>query len=546
MSAKPIIPQSDFTLMLRVDEPDFPSAREFVSKFSVAVKTPEHIHIYKIDAVSLWNASVLGYDSQWILEGLARFSDFDTPRNVEFFIREQIARYGSVVFVPDSELFFLMKIREAHIEREVANLRGFDEFVEEKIVAGTYRIGKKFRGKLKAYLIELGFPVEDRIGFLPGEPLEISLTEGWGMRGYQKDAVEAFWQGGNDTGGSGVVVLACGGGKTIVAIGVLEKAQTKTLIITTTANAAFQFKHEILARTSLREDQVGIYSAHDRQVRDITITTYSMLTYRENETKEFKYLDIFESANWGLIVYDEVHVLPAPVFSFSTSLQAKRRLGLTATLVREDGKEPMIFGLIGPKRFDMPWKELESVGFIATVSCTERRVPMDEATQAEYYAADSKRLRFKIAATSPEKANEVLRLIDIHSEDRILIIGEYLEQLEHIQKMTDIPMITGKLSPEKRELLFEKFRKGEIQRLLLSRVANFAIDLPDANVLIQVSGLYGSRQEEAQRLGRILRPKAGKNEGNFYNLVTDRSVEIEFAEKRQLFLIEQGYHYNIT
>lgn len=546
MTNKIIIPQSDNTLMIQVDSPIFPEVRDFVSKFAVAVKTPEHIHIYKIDAVSLWNASVLGYSEKYILEWLEKYSLYQIPSNVIYFIKEQISKYWSIVLnKTDLPWIFEIKFLLEKIKRDVVKLDKFQNFISKEVDKNTFLVEKIYRWKLKSYLIELEFPVEDKIWFDTWDDLEITLKWWWDFRDYQRNAVDAFWWAWNENGWSGTIVLACGWWKTIVAIWVLEKVQTKTLIITTTANACYQFKNEILTKTNLSEEQVWVFVWDKKELRDITITTYSMLTFSDHKTKEFKYIDLFEKNNWGLLIYDEVHTLPAPIFSFSTTLQAKRRLWLTATFVREDWKENLIFWLIWPKRFDMPWKDLENSWFIAKAKCIELRVPLWVEDENNYQNSPSSRERFRISSCNSLKISKTLELINKHSDDKILIIWEYIEQLEELHKATWIAIITGKIKPEKREEIFSKFRTGDINKIILSRVANFAIDLPDANVLIQVSWLYGSRQEEAQRLGRILRPKKWKNEAIFYSIVSNNTVELHYFEKRQLFLIEQGYEYDI-
>ncbi len=547
MSCKPLVIQSDNTIMFHVDYDCFKQVREFISKFTVAVKTPEHIHIYKIDAVSLWNASVLGYSEESIIDWLKKYSQFALPSSVEYFIKNQIWKYWKIkleVFNENNNLF-LINFTDRIIFREVTKLQKFYDFVFEEFDENSFFIKKEFRWKIKAYLIELGFPVEDLIWYDSWEVLKIEKKWDWDFRDYQKEAIDSFYWSWKEDFWAWVIVLACWWWKTIVWIWCLLQAQTKTLIVTTTANAVYQFRNEILNKTNLTEEQIWIFVGKDKEIKDVTITTYSMLTFRNHKTKEFKYTDIFDKNNWGLLIYDEVHMLPAPVFSFSTSLQAKRRLGLTATLVREDNKENMIFGLIWPKRYDMPWKDLECIWFIAKVKCIEKRVSLSSSIIDNYYDADSKRTRFKIAASNPEKIEEVKKLIIKHKKDKILIIWEYLEQLDQINEQIWVEIITWKIKPEKREEIFNKFRNWEINILLLSRVANFAIDLPDANVLIQVSWLYGSRQEEAQRLWRILRPKKWNNTATFYSLVTKDSVEVEYAEKRQVFLLEQGYEYDI-
>ena len=547
MSCKPLIVQSDNTIMFHIDCDCFKEVREFISKFSVALKTPEHIHIYKIDAVSLWNASVLGYSEKEILDWLKKYSQFTLPSSVKYFVEKQISRYWKIKLekYENNKNLFIIKFLDKIVFKEVTKLNKFYDFILEELEENSFLVKKEFRWKIKAYLIELWFPVEDLIWYEPWDFLEITKKWDWEFRDYQKEAIESFWWAWKENYWAWVIVLACWWGKTVVWIWTMLKAQTKTLIITTTANAVYQFKNEILNKTNLKEEQVWVFVWKDKEIRDITITTYSMLTFRDHKTKAFKYTELFDKNNWGLLIYDEVHMLPAPVFSFSTSLQAKRRLGLTATLVREDWKEDLIFGLIWPKRYDMPWKDLECIWFIAKVKVIEIRVPLADSIIDKYYDADSKRTRFKIAASNPEKIEKVKELIKKHKKDKILIIWEYLEQLDEIQKEVWVNIITWRIKPEKREEIFNKFRSWEINILLLSRVANFAIDLPDANVLIQISGLYGSRQEEAQRLGRILRPKKGNNTATFYSLVTKDSVEVEYAEKRQVFLLEQGYEYDI-
>lgn len=543
--SKIIIPQSDNTLMVQVDNEFYEEVRDFVSKFAVALKTPEHIHTYKIDAVSLWNASVLGYDTNFILSGLTKYSQFDIPKNVSVFIYDQMSKYGKIIFEKIDDEFFKIVFLDDKILKDIQKLDKFNEFVLAKINSHSFKISKINRWKLKSFLIEMLYPVLDQIWFDEWESLDIKLKDGWEFREYQKNAINSFFGAWNEKWWSGTIVLACWWWKTIVALWVIEKCQTKTLIITTTANACYQFKNEILSKTHLVEEQVWVFVWDKKELRDITITTYSMLTFRDHKTKEFLYVDLFEKNNWGLLVYDEVHTLPAPVFSFSTTLQAKRRLGLTATFIREDGKENLIFWLIWPKRFDMPWKELECSWFIAKAKCIEIRIPLWEPDEMNYFNSPSSKERFKISSCNSLKIDKTIELLKKHKDDKILIIWEYLDQLEEIHKKTHIPIITWKIKPEKREEIFTQFREWKINKLLLSRVANFAIDLPDANVLIQVSWLYGSRQEEAQRLWRILRPKKGDNTSTFYSIVSNDTVELHYFEKRQMFLIEQGYDYDI-
>jgi DNA excision repair protein ERCC-3 len=549
-SLKWIIPQSDYSLLLQVDQPGFEQMRGFLAQFAVAEKTPEHIHTYKINAISLRNASAIGLASTEILAWLTAYCLFPVPNNVIFFIQEQMSKYGSVVLTHhphDNERFILTFVNNETmlICQNIPWFRGYID--EEKINEDwIHQIFPWTRGKLKALLIKHGYPVKDIAWYTPGIPYSLSLQPWWSMRAYQHDAVNAFWQSWSAEWGAWVVVLACGGGKTIVGIGAIQQAQTYTLIITTTANACYQRKNELLARTTIPEEDIGLFVGTQKELKPFTITTYSMLTSRKKSWDAFMHMDIFTHFQRGLIIYDEVHVIPAPVFSYVTSIQATRRLGLTATLVREDGQEELIFGLIGPKKYDLPWKELEKSGHIATAQCTEIRVPLPESLKMDY-AMSSQRDKFFIASRNPDKISSVQKLIEKHNTptDRILIIGEYLDQLEQIATLTWIPLLTGKMNYKQRDLLFNQFRAGEIHHLILSRVANFAIDLPDANVLIEVSGLRWSRQEEAQRLWRILRPKAWDNTAHFYILVTHDTREVDFAEKRQMFLVEQGYTYAV-
>lgn len=543
--SKIIIPQSDNTLLIQVDNEFYPSVRDFVSKFAVALKTPEHMHIYKIDAVSLWNASVLGFDKDYIISWLQKYSLYDIPNNVSLFIEEQIAKYWSIIFEKIDNDFFKIEFLSQKVFKDIQKLTKFQEFVIDEIEWKSFKISKINRWKLKSFLIEMWYPVEDKIWFDVWEKLYISLKDNFSFRDYQKQAIDSFIWSWSENYWAWTIVLACWWWKTVVAIWVMEKIQTKTLIITTTANACYQFKNEILTKTNLKEEQVWVFVWDLKELRDITITTYSMLTFTDHKTKEFKYIDLFEKNNWWLLIYDEVHTLPAPVFSFSTTLQAKKRLWLTATFIREDWKENLIFWLIWPKRFDMPWKDLEDNWFIAKARCIELRIPMWEDDLNNYYNSPSSRERFKISSCNSLKVDKTIELLEKHKDDQVLIIGEYIEQLEEIAKKTWVQIITWKVKPAKREEIFKQFRTWKINKIILSRVANFAIDLPDANVLIQISWLYGSRQEEAQRLGRILRPKKWKNEASFYSIVSNDTVELHYFEKRQLFLIEQWYEYDI-
>ncbi len=404
---------------------------------------------------------------------------------------------------------------------------------------------------MKQELVKLGFPVEDLAGYSRGESLPIQLrsdaagTGAFALRDYQRSAVDSFYREGSMQGGSGVLVLPCGAGKTVIGIAAMGKLSCATLILTTNSTSVKQWKREILDKTDLTEDMVGEYTGLQKEVRPVTIATYQILTYRKSKNESFVHMDLFNKRDWGLIVYDEVHLLPAPVFRVTADIQATRRLGLTATLIREDGREEDVFSLVGPKRYEMPWKTLESQGWIASVECVELRVPLPPA-EMEAYRSAAERERMRIASNNRAKLDVVDGLLRKHEGEQVIVIGQYLEQLHKLAERTGAPMISGEMPHDKREALYHSFRSGEIPVLIVSKVANFAVDLPDAAVAIQVSGSFGSRQEEAQRLGRILRPKSGENKAYFYTIVSEDTKEQEFAMNRQLFLIEQGYNYRMV
>ena len=433
---------------------------------------------------------------------------------------------------------------------EIYNHKVVEPFIEAKIDKNNILVKKGMRGRLKQVLIKIGFPVEDLAGYVEGEPLNINLLETsrsktpFNLRIYQRDAVDIFYAGGSSRGGSGVLVLPCGAGKTIIGIGVLTRLKQHTLILCTNITALRQWRDEILDKTDLPPSQIGEYSGEFKNIKPVTITTYQILTYRRKKDEDFVHMNLFNLQSWGLIIYDEVHLLPAPVFRAVAEIQGKRRLRLTATLVREDEKEDDVFSLIGHKKFDVPWKVLERQGWIAKALCTEIRIPLPEAERLRYAVADTKS-KFRIASENPAKIEAVNLLIEKHKDDNILIIGQYLDQLDILAKRFNAPIITGKTPNKDRERIYGDFKSGKLKRLIVSKVANFAIDLPDANVAVQVSGTFGSRQEEAQRLGRVMRPKAEGNFAFFYSLVTKGSKDQEFAENRQLFLTEQGYRYRI-
>jgi DNA excision repair protein ERCC-3 len=547
----PLIVQSDRTLLLEVAHPDFEQVRDELARFAELVKSPEHIHTYRITPLSLWNASASGVACADILDTLNTWSKYPVPQNLLQEIEDHGTRYGKLRLVAKGDRLAL-EMDDRGLFWELENQKSLfgllaEPYPDEK---GIF-LHTGMRGEVKLQLIRLGHPVQDMAGYKPGDPLPFELSpitkqngKPFGLRHYQQAAVDVFHAGGGPDGGAGVLVLPCGAGKTVIGIGCMGSLQTHTLVLTTNGTAVKQWKQELLDKTTLTEDQVGLYTGDTKEIKPVTIATYQILTYRRSKTGPFEHFKLFEAANWGLVIYDEVHMLPAPVFRAVAELQAKRRLGLTATLVREDGKEEDVFSLIGPKRVDVPWKMLEKDGFIATAHCLEIRVPLPTDERMEYAVADQ-RQRFRIASENSLKLAVMDELLAGHPKDNILVIGQYLEQLRIIGERLGAPVLTGQTPEKEREVLFRQFREGQLRVLIVSKVANFAIDLPDASVAIQVSGTFGSRQEEAQRLGRILRPKGERNVSYFYSLISSETTEQEFARNRQLFLTEQGYRYLI-
>ncbi len=545
----PLIVQSDRTVLLETANPRFEEARDSLSVFAELVKSPEHIHTYRITPLSLWNAAALGYTAARVKEELTNLGKYPVPDNLIADIDDFMKRYGQLKLIEDDGLWLVTK--DMPLLVEVTRQKAVKPFLEGEVQADRVKVKKDERGFIKSALIRLGYPVEDLAGYVRGEPMDVNLRdvtvagEEFALRDYQNEAVDAFWASGGERGGSGTVVLPCGAGKTIVGIGAMNAVSAHTLILTTNVTALRQWRDELVDKTELEPEDIGEYSGAVKEIKPVTITTYQILTYRKTKESEFEHFHLFNDGNWGLIIYDEVHLLPAPVFRAVANLQSRRRLGLTATLVREDGKEEEVFSLIGPKKYDVPWRVLEKRGWIATAECTEIRVPfVDEQLRLEY-AVSEPRDKYKIAATNRKKYEVVQALIEKHNADQVLVIGQYLDQLGEISELADAPIITGQTPQSQRDVLYEGFRSGEVGVLVVSKVANFAVDLPDANVAIQVSGTFGSRQEEAQRLGRVLRPKENANTAFFYSVVTRDSNEQEFAAKRQLFLTEQGYRYTI-
>jgi DNA excision repair protein ERCC-3 len=547
--AKPVIVQSDNTLLLEVDNPDFETARDSIAPFAELEKSPEHIHTYRISPLSLWNAAASGMDFQAILDVLKVFSRYEIPEVVKATIREQMLRYGLIKLEKRGDDIFLTST-DYILLSEIMNHRRVEQFIEERVDDHNIRIKKNFRGHIKQALIKTGFPVEDLAGYEEGDPCQIDLRDTcrngkeFTVRDYQQSALNAFHKGGGPDGGSGIVVLPCGAGKTIVGIAIMSLLKTNTLILVTNTIALRQWREELIDKTFLDPELVGEFSGEKKEIKPITIATYNILTYRREKNGEFEHFEIFSSNNWGLIIYDEVHLLPAPVFRMTSEIQSRRRLGLTATLVREDGMETDVFSLIGPKKFDLPWKILEKSNWIASAQCTEVRVDLPDTMRMGYSVAKD-RDKFRIASENPEKTEIIRMLIEKHAGANILIIGQYISQLKEFAESSGYPLITGSTPLAERVRLYHEFRTGVIKTLVVSKVANFSIDLPDANVAIQISGTFGSRQEEAQRLGRVLRPKQGDNTAFFYTIITSNSVEEKFAHNRQLFLTEQGYSYNI-
>jgi DNA excision repair protein ERCC-3 len=550
MNEPPLIVQTDRTVLLETQHPDYESARDRLARFAELEKSPEYVHFYRITPVSIWNAAALGEQAEDVIAWLVASSRFPIVPTVLAQIREWFRRYGLLRLLPSGGGRLRLECEEPETLRTLAANQALAELLE---LDGEHSalVDGASRGELKQLLVRLGYPVDDRAGYCTGEQLRFSLrcgaaagASGFELRDYQRAAAAAFHAGGSDRGGCGVVVLPCGAGKTVVGIATIHLLQTNTLVLTTNTVAVRQWCRELLERTDLSPEQVGEYTGEHKQIRPVTVATYQILTHRRGKLEAFTHLDLFDKGGFGLIVYDEVHLLPAPVFRATAGIQARRRLGLTATLVREDGRADEVFSLIGPKRYELPWKQLERQGFLAPARCVEVRVPLAQA-RAQRYAAAGARAQIRIAADNEQKDTVVGALLEAHANDRVLIIGQYLEQLQHLATVFRLPLITGQTPNGERERLYAAFRRGDVPRLVVSKVGNFAIDLPDANVAIQVSGTFGSRQEEAQRLGRVLRPKADGGPASFYTLVSADTREQEFMKRRQLFLTEQGYAYEV-
>ncbi|MCX6438051.1 MAG: DEAD/DEAH box helicase [Actinobacteria bacterium] len=538
MTDGPLIVQSDKTLLLDIDHPLSTECRRSIAPFAELERSPEHIHTYRLTNLGLWNARAAGHDAEQVIDVLIKYSRYAVPHSILVDVAETMSRYGRLRLEADPVHGLILVTTDTAVLEEVIRAKKIAPLLGPRIDDETIVVFANQRGAIKQSLLRLGWPAEDFAGYVDGEAHEISLVQNdWKIRPYQELAAEGFWHG-----GSGVVVLPCGAGKTIVGAAAMAHAKATTLILVTNTVAARQWREELLKRTTLTEDEIGEYSGAKKEIRPVTIATYQVMTKKKNGV--YAHLDLFDTHDWGLIIYDEVHLLPAPIFRFTADIQSRRRLGLTATLVREDGMEGEVFSLIGPKRYDVPWKEIESQGYIAPAECIEVRVNLTEEERLLYATAEPEE-RYRYCATTRTKRNVVETLVKKHAGEQILVIGQYITQLDELSEVLGVPVIKGDTPVKERERLFNMFRTGELTTLVVSKVANFSIDLPDATIAIQVSGAFGSRQEEAQRLGRILRPKSDGRSATFYSLVSRDTIDQDFAQNRQRFLAEQGYSYTI-
>ena len=537
----PLIVQSDKTVLLEIDHEQAQEARTALAPFAELERAPEHVHTYRITPLALWNARAAGHDAEQIMDVLETYSRFPAPQPLLIDIADTMDRYGRLKLIKHPAHGLVLETTDRAVLTEIRRHKKIKPMLGAEIDEDSIVVHPSERGRLKQELLKVGWPAEDLAGYVDGEahPIELSQEhEEWQLRDYQEMAADSFWEG-----GSGVVVLPCGAGKTMVGAASMAKAKATTLILVTNTVAGRQWKDELVRRTSLTEDEIGEYSGEKKEIRPVTIATYQVVTQKSKG--EYRALELFDSRDWGLIIYDEVHLLPAPVFRMTSDLQSRRRLGLTATLVREDGREGDVFSLIGPKRYDAPWKDIEAQGWIAPADCTEVRVQLTEAERMVYATAEQSD-KYRLAATTPTKTKVVRKIMEMHPDEPTLIIGAYIDQLEEIAEELDMPVIDGKTGNAKREKLYQQFRDGELQTLVVSKVANFSIDLPGASVAIQISGTFGSRQEEAQRLGRILRPKPDGGGAFFYSIVARDTLDADYAAHRQRFLAEQGYGYRIV
>jgi DNA excision repair protein ERCC-3 len=538
MTDGPLIVQSDKTLLLDIDHAMSTECRRAIAPFAELERSPEHIHTYRLTNLGLWNARAAGHDAEMVIDTLIKYSRYAVPHSILVDVAETMSRYGRLRLEADPIHGLILVTTDTAVLEEVIRAKKIAPLLGVRIDNETIAVHPSQRGQIKQSLLRLGWPAEDFAGYVDGQAHEIALKQSdWKIRPYQELAAEGFWHG-----GSGVVVLPCGAGKTIVGAAAMAHAKATTLILVTNTVAARQWREELLKRTTLNEDEIGEYSGAKKEIRPVTIATYQVMTKKKDGV--YAHLDLFDTHDWGLIIYDEVHLLPAPIFRFTADIQSRRRLGLTATLVREDGMEGEVFSLIGPKRFDVPWKEIESQGYIAPAQCVEVRVNLSETERLSYATAEPEE-RYRFCATTRTKRNVVESLVAHHAGEQILVIGQYIDQLDELSEVLGVPLIKGETPVKEREVLFNKFRTGEVSCLVVSKVANFSIDLPDATIAIQVSGAFGSRQEEAQRLGRILRPKSDGRSATFYSVVSRDTIDQDFAQNRQRFLAEQGYAYKI-
>ncbi|GAA2638327.1 DEAD/DEAH box helicase [Actinomadura fulvescens] len=539
MTEGPLIVQSDKTLLLETDHELADACRKEIAPFAELERAPEHIHTYRVTPLALWNARAAGHDAEQVVDTLLKFSRYPVPHALLVDVADTMARYGRLRLEKHPTYGLVLSSTDRSVLEEVLRAKKIKGMFGDRVGEDAVVVHPSERGALKQALLKLGWPAEDAAGYVDGEAHPISLDEqGWELRSYQKEASDAFWHG-----GSGVVVLPCGAGKTIVGAAAMAQAQATTLILVTNTVSAHQWKQELIKRTSLSEDEIGEYTGTKKEIRPVTIATYQIMTTRRKGA--YSHLELFDARDWGLVVYDEVHLLPAPIFRMTADLQARRRLGLTATLVREDGREGDVFSLIGPKRYDAPWKDMESQGWIAPADCVEVRVTLTDSERLAYATAEPEE-RYRFCATTDTKTRLVQALVDRHRGEPTLVIGQYIDQLDELGELLDAPVIKGETRVRERERLFDAFRSGEVDVLVVSKVANFSIDLPEASVAVQVSGAYGSRQEEAQRLGRLLRPKASGHGARFYAVVARDTLDQDYAAHRQRFLAEQGYAYRIV
>jgi DNA excision repair protein ERCC-3 len=535
----PLIVQSDKTLLLEVDHPLADETRTAIAPFAELERAPEHVHTYRVTPLALWNARAAGHDAEQVVDALVRYSRYPVPQPLLVDVVDTMARFGRLQLVNNPAHGLTMVSLDRAVLEEVLRNKKISPMLGERVAEDTVIVHPSERGRLKQALLKVGWPAEDHAGYVDGEAHPIALAEdGWQLRDYQRLAAQSFW-----AGGSGVVVLPCGAGKTLVGAAAMAEAQATTLILVTNTVAGRQWKRELIARTSLTEEEIGEYSGERKEIRPVTIATYQVIT---RKTKgEYRHLELFDSRDWGLVIYDEVHLLPAPVFRMTADLQSRRRLGLTATLVREDGREGDVFSLIGPKRYDVPWRDIEAQGWIAPADCVEVRVTLTDNERLQYATAEPEE-RYKLCSTARTKLPVVQAILDKHKGEPTLVIGAYLDQLDELGEGLNAPVIQGSTKNKDREALFDAFRRGELKTLVVSKVANFSIDLPEASIAVQVSGTFGSRQEEAQRLGRLLRPKGDGRQAHFYSIVSRDTLDADYAAHRQRFLAEQGYAYKIV